>query len=53
MVKQVEKIHKVAKGISMFIFTLNFFFAKTQKALRFDALIEKERVFTYVQAQKS
>jgi hypothetical protein len=29
-----------------------FFFAKTQKTLRFDALIEK-RVFTYLQAQKS
>jgi hypothetical protein len=29
------------------------FFAKTQKALRFDALIEKRVFFTYVQARTS
>jgi hypothetical protein len=29
------------------------FFAKTQKAMRFDALIVKREFFTYVQAQKS
>jgi hypothetical protein len=44
--------HKIIFFRLSLVFPRTSFFAKTQKALRFDALIEK-RVFTYLQAQKS